>query len=712
MNKISKYFSLVMFSLLMLSSCSSVANSSSSSSSSSSSNSNSGFEIAFITDSSGNVNDGMSNELSWEGVENYAQLNGKSARYYRPEANNSVMQLEAIDLAIENGAKIIIANGVSFENSFYTAQNKYFSTKFVLIDGIPRNENNLAKINLNTVSISFLEQELGFLLGYSLVKENFTKFGFIGDSMDTYNIRYGVGFISGAYYAAKESNKNVYIPNETYYYKDNTELINVKAKEMYNSGVQVILATGETIYGATSAAIERSGAWVVGTDPAQNNISSRVITSSTKNIKNAVYSVIDSHYKGSWNGGDVEYFNASKNGIGLNADFSRFKVFHKEQYNNIKTKIANKTIIVPDNYESLENFLNSLGIDTKNSKIIPTLETINMLEPLAPLVKPTLSVMLSPSRDWLTLTRGANYLGPILKEEMGKMGYDLNVSVTLGPSYDSIAEALILNTADIGFISGSTYAKYSTGENMGVILSATRLGLNKDSDSARDWNDGLPTLGTSVQVPYYKGIVVAGTSSKGRELTAKVNSGQGITWQDLQTVRIGVQGPTSSSGRTYINLKFLELYNKSLSDLPSRNIIPLAGYGAAAAALASGQIDIALGYADFRRDYATQWTTDYGRTASIWAETDVVFVTPNIYTDAVAVSSNVLKDEKLKVALAQAIINISTDTKLLDKDPYYDQIFQIRKDIFYKIYGHEGYQIGVDSIYNNERLIQGIINNG
>ena len=46
--------------------------------------------------------------------------------------------------------------------------------------------------------------------------------------------------------------------------------------------------------------------------------------------------------------------------------------------------------------------------------------------------------------------------------------------------------------SDVGFcIPGGTYVLYDDGAE--VILTATRDGLSKDSDNAKDWNDGQPT---------------------------------------------------------------------------------------------------------------------------------------------------------------------------------------------------------------------------
>lgn len=324
-------------------------------------------------------------------------------------------------------------------------------------------------------------------------------------------------------------------------------------------------------------------------------------------------------------------------------------------------------------------------------------------------LKTNLSVFFVPSRDNATLVRGITFLPAVLKAELAELGYDFEtVSAYVGTSYEAVGEALDAGTADIGLIPGGTYAVYADGENMDVALTATRAGLDKNSDNPKDWNNGQPTLGDSAnQVTYYRSIGIAGTSAKGRELAAKINAGDQITWADLQTVKVGVQSATSSAGRVYPTLEFMELYDKKLSDLPTANVIQVSGYGGAAAALASGQVDIAFGYADFRRDYATQWTDDYGRTQSIWAETDVVFVTDGIYNDTVTVSKRTV-DDALQAAIEQAFINLVADDTPLVGISSSETTFLTVKDIF-KVYSHEGYAVADDADYDGARAANALI---
>ena len=280
----------------------------------------------------------------------------------------------------------------------------------------------------------------------------------------------------------------------------------------------------------------------------------------------------------------------------------------------------------------------------------------------------------------------------MLKEELAKEGYTVGeVEITVGTSFEAVGEALSAGTADVGLIPGGTYVLYDDGAE--PILTATRDGLSVESDNPKDWNDNKPTTGLDEQVTFYRSLIIAGPSEKGQELAAKVNAGEALTWEDLNSANWSMMSTTSPAGYIYPSLWLQENYGKSLTDLES--VVQADSYGSAMARLASGQLDIVVGYADLRRDNEEKWTSEFGRTASIWDETNVIGVTPGIYNDTVSVSttSKIMTDE-FKKALQNAFINIG-NTKA-------------GKEVI-AIYSHNGYQVASPSDYDNERAAQKLI---
>ena len=111
----------------------------------------------------------------------------------------------------------------------------------------------------------------------------------------------------------------------------------------------------------------------------------------------------------------------------------------------------------------------------------------------------TLNVYFVPSRDPDEIVTATEPLANLMQTELAGLGYDIGeVKITDGTTFEAVGEALAAGTADVGFIPGGTYVLYDDGAD--VILTATRDGLNKDSDNPADWNDGQPTEGTDLSL--------------------------------------------------------------------------------------------------------------------------------------------------------------------------------------------------------------------
>lgn len=281
-------------------------------------------------------------------------------------------------------------------------------------------------------------------------------------------------------------------------------------------------------------------------------------------------------------------------------------------------------------------------------------------------------------------------LKKILKEELSKEGYDFErIKIDVGTSFETVGESLIAGTAHIGFVPGSTYVLYDDGTE--AILTATRYGLNKDSENPADWNDGKATENSDKQVTYYKALAIAGPSVKGQELAAKVNSGQELTTEDIKSAKIGVMSSSSPAGYIYPELWLNEKFGLKITDIP--NVVQNDSYGSAITRLASGQLDVIFAYADARSDYQNAWTSPSGK--SIWEETNLIGVMDNIYNDTISVSRNAdFIDDRFKSVLQKIFMELATTEE--------------GKQII-SIYQHNGYQVAHDSYYDSERHAQELV---
>ena len=304
----------------------------------------------------------------------------------------------------------------------------------------------------------------------------------------------------------------------------------------------------------------------------------------------------------------------------------------------------------------------------------------------------SLKIAFSPYADADLISESTEPLEELLKAKLLEKGYDVGeIDMTVGTSYTAVGEALSAGSADLGFISGGNYVLFS--DDCDVLLTALRYAINKDSENPADWNDGTIEENTEGMSTYYRCILLAGPSEKGQELLSKVNAGEELTWDDLNSATWAVLNPTSASGYIYPSLWLQENFDKNITDLP--HAVQSDSYGSAFARLASGQVDILCTYADARRDYEDEWTGEYGMTNSIWDDTAVVGVTPAIYNDTISVSkTSPIMDDDFKQALGQAFINIGNTEE--------------GKEVI-AIYSHNGYQWAKSEDYDSERAAQEMI---
>ena len=313
----------------------------------------------------------------------------------------------------------------------------------------------------------------------------------------------------------------------------------------------------------------------------------------------------------------------------------------------------------------------------------------------------TLRFQFVPSRDPGEIIAGTSELGQLVIDEMASRGYTIGkVDITVSDSYEAAGESLAAGSIDVAWLPGGTYALYSDETN--VILTATRNGLSNDSENPADWNgQANATQKNGPQVTYYRSLIYATPTPYGKELAARVNAGEELTWDDLNKAKWAVMNVSSSAGYIYPTMWLNEKYGKKITDLA--NVTTLDGYMAAFQQAAAEQIDVIVCYADGRNDYEGSWNLPadqqdatghqgLGRVngGSIWDELNVIGVTEGIYNDTVAVTKankDIYNDEFI-TALQDSLIAIANTDK--------------GKEIF-AIYSHTGYANATDADYDGAR---------
>lgn len=323
----------------------------------------------------------------------------------------------------------------------------------------------------------------------------------------------------------------------------------------------------------------------------------------------------------------------------------------------------------------------------------PPVDTDTPNESGTPKTVPNLTIAFSPYADADTIITSTKPLEELLQAKLLEKGYDVqNIDMSVGTSYTAVGQALSAGSADIGFISGGNYVLFS--DDCDVLLTALRYAINKDSSEPADWNDGTIEENMEEMSTYYRCIILAGPTEKGMELQSKVNAGETLTWEDLNSATWSVLGPTSASGYLYPCLWLQENYGKGIHDL--EHVVQSDSHTTSIARLASGQVDVMVSYAHIRIKNAPIWESDFGGTAPMVEQTGIIGVTEGIYNDMIAYSktSDVMADEAFRQALGEAFIEIA-------------QTDEGREII--SVFSQVGYEWGSDSNYDGERAAQALL---
>lgn len=297
------------------------------------------FEIAQIIIKGGTIDDKSFNQGAWEGVVAYATENNITHKYYQATEDTVDGFINTIDLAVRNGAKIVVAPGYVFEPAIFKAQDLYPDVHFVLLDGVPQDGNyEEFRTEKNVSAVSYAEEEAGFLAGYAAVKEGYRKLGFIGGMAVPAVIKYGYGYIQGAEYAANELGLQPGDIEVKYTYVGNFEASpenQTLAASWYQGGTEIIFSCGGPVGFSVMAAAEQYDTKVIGVDSDQSADSETVITSAMKMLKNSVYQMLDLFYTDKFPGGETTLLDVTSDGVGLAMENARFTKFTQSDYDSI-----------------------------------------------------------------------------------------------------------------------------------------------------------------------------------------------------------------------------------------------------------------------------------------------------------------------------------------------------------------------------------------
>ena len=321
------------------------------------------YEIAFITDV-GELKDKSFNQGTFDGVKLYAANNGLSYKYYQPANDKQATdddRYDAMKAAAEGGAKVIVAAGFMQATALTKAAAEFTDVKFVFVDrdsAVTLEDGTALK---NVLGICFQEEQCGYLAGYAVVKEGYTKLGFTGGGGgdNPACCRYGYGFVQGASAAAAEMGVKVEMNYSWLYgasFAASTEL-QTMASGWYENGTEVIFACGGNMFQSVAAAAAANDGAVVGVDVDQSSQSDTVITSAMKGLSASVQWACGKVYDGSFDeiGGTFVTLGAKDNAVGLPTATWSLTKWTVDDYNAMLAKMADGSLVVDNDYSKLDS---------------------------------------------------------------------------------------------------------------------------------------------------------------------------------------------------------------------------------------------------------------------------------------------------------------------------------------------------------------------
>ena len=304
------------------------------------------YQVAFITDV-GQLKDKSFNQGTYDGVKLYAAANGKSYKYYQPAGGDQATdddRIDAMKLACDNGAEVVVAAGFMQEGALKAAAEAYPNVNFVFIDGYPIGFDNVA-------GIAFQEEQSGYLAGYAAVMEGYTKLGFTGGGGGTNPAcqRFGYGFAQGAEAAAAAKGVKVELNYSWLYGASFTASpeLQTMATGWYQNGTEVIFACGGSMFASVVAAASAEDGKVVGVDVDQSyEAPDVVITSAMKGLADATVWAIEKHYAGEFAeiGGTSTSLGAKDNAVGLPTATWSLENWSVEDYEALYADIVAGTV--------------------------------------------------------------------------------------------------------------------------------------------------------------------------------------------------------------------------------------------------------------------------------------------------------------------------------------------------------------------------------
>lgn len=315
----------------------------------------------------GGAKDKSFNQANVEAVQEWASKNKATA--HSPVENKTPADVAPNLKNVAKVSDVVSIAGYDFKEDLPNVAKEYPKVKFIYIDDVVEGD--------NVMSVTFKEQEAGYLAGYASALQSKTgKIGFIGGLKIPAVARFGIGFVQGA----KKANPDIEI---SYQYSGSFGDINkgkTLAATMFDIGIDVIFtAAGNTGNGAIKEAQERATKdlangdeikhFVVGVDKDQYTDGifkakdksgkdvekSVILTSAMKRVDVAVTEILNKIKDNAFKGNTTLTFGIKEKGLALPEKNPNLSKEISEKMMTIIKEIEEGKIVVVDDESKLKD---------------------------------------------------------------------------------------------------------------------------------------------------------------------------------------------------------------------------------------------------------------------------------------------------------------------------------------------------------------------
>ena len=328
------------------------------------------YKIAMITDS-GDITDMSFNQTTYEASKAFAEAQGVDYQYYKPTEDSNEARTAAFDNAVSDGYNVIIVPGYLFADMIASVAEENPDVKIIALDCSQGDFEGAGMDELpeNVCSFTYQEELAGYMAGYAVVKEGYTKLGFLGGMAVPAVIRYGYGFVQGANDAAKDLGNTADVEvNYVYggqFFGD--ESVTAVMDTWYQGGTEIVFACGGGIFTSAGEAAKKAGGKVVGVDVDQSGTIDGLygdgicVTSAMKGLGATVNTVLTDLFAGKWdtyagkieNLGLVSGDDPSLNYVQLPTDTWTMKNFSVDDYKALVGSMYAGDVTVSSDIEAM-----------------------------------------------------------------------------------------------------------------------------------------------------------------------------------------------------------------------------------------------------------------------------------------------------------------------------------------------------------------------